>query len=165
MADQRAVEPPSRVVQRASAAPDKPPGGKYASWGAYETSKASWLDKHNKRKAAPKPGGGYLYHCTQASNVPLIVAANGLMPKQAAWGSGADASKDGILSMAITEAGAGSMGGKSAMLRVAWTDLVALGIEFKSVFGTEVRTTQTIPLDVLRRKTKLGNLVTWEPLT
>ena len=153
----------ANIVQRAAPA-SKPPGGKYPSWEAYNESKGKWAKKHADRKNAAKPLGGFLFHCTKEANLTLIIAAGGLAPKQAAWGEGADASKDGILSMSITEKGAGAMGGKSVMLRVAWDDLAALNMEFKTVFGTEVRTMKMIPLAHLRRKTTIDGVTSWAAL-
>ena len=152
---------PTRILQRAQ--DDKPPGKTYASWEDYHKKRAAWLIKHNARVNAVRPAGGYLYHCTQAINLPPI-ARDGLMPKKPEWGT-PDASKDGILSMATAIGGAGAMGGKSVMLRASWDELAALGIRFKIVKGTEVRTTSPIPAANLRKRKVVDGVPTWVPLS
>ena len=119
---------------------------KYASPEAYEESKKKWAQKHLLKPVADLKLVPYLYHSTQKVNLASI-KLNGLLPKQPEWG-GADASKDGYLSMATTRAGAGAMGGKSVLFRMAVKPDMSPW-DFRGYSATEVRTTSKIePTDL-----------------
>ncbi|MFA8434995.1 MAG: hypothetical protein ACEPOZ_10810 [Marinifilaceae bacterium] len=106
----------------------------------------------DKKIADPKnfkpSTGDTVYHTTDVANQAAI-EANGLSPKQIDWG-GPDSSKDGVLSFAKTETGAGAMGGKSLRLKVTLKpEHVADNIDWWSMGPTELRTTQTfVPADI-----------------
>lgn len=96
--------------------------------------------------------GTELFHATPATNRDII-AASGLLPRNPAWSQfkSPDASKDGFLSMATTERGAGAMGGTQIMLKIPAARASALGMRFRQMIGsTEVRTTSAIPASELK---------------
>jgi hypothetical protein len=149
------------AVQRAAEVkrPAKPPGKTYASWEDYDAKKEKWLGKHQGQAAANFAAVPYLYHATRA-DLRATIERTGLQPRDPRWTGTYDASKDGFLSMATTEAGAGAMGGKQIMLRISTARVAALGLDFRTVSATEVRTTSAIPANELEIKGATG----WGPL-
>jgi hypothetical protein len=124
-------------------------------WAAYQKSAVKWYTVFASKEKANFAGVNYLYHATGADNVGAI-QKGGLCPRDPSWKTYKktekvprfDASKDGYLSMAITTAGAGAMGGKSVLLRMA----VGADInqwDFRVYSATEVRTLMAIPADRL----------------
>jgi hypothetical protein len=134
----------------------KPPGKTYASWEDYDKSVAKWRETYKKMEPMPLGSSGYLYHATQSKNLASI-AKNGLQPRDPRWNNTYDASKDGVLSMATTESGAGAMGGNAVLLRVAKTNV--LNLEFRLASATEVRTFSTIAPAYLEKKDDKGTWV------
>lgn len=139
--------------------PAKPPGKTYASWEDYDAKKAKWLAKHEGQAQANFAAVPYLYHATRA-DLRATLERTGLQPRDPRWTGTYDASKDGFLSMATTESGAGAMGGRQIMLRISTARVAALGLDFRTVSATEVRTTSAIPANELEIKGAAG----WGPL-
>lgn len=138
----------------------KPPGKTYASWDAYHAKVTEWHGKiGDAKKAFNLSSVPYLYHATTSDAIDKI-SANGLLPRNPEWSGVYDASKDGVLSMAVSLAGAGAMGGKTVYLRVATADLA--GLDFFVASGTEVRTFSAISPDVLYYRDASKN---WVKLT
>ena len=123
------------------------------------------LAKHANRRVFPTPAGTLLYHATRTSSLDAIRTGGGLVPLAGrshpcagALSADWDASKAGLVSMSTTVAGAGAMGGTSTLLRTTSTGVG--GPVWRSVYGTEVRTTSTIPASDLEMKVGAA----WVPL-
>lgn len=139
------------------------------AWKLYqERALKNWV-KHTTRELAALKLGDYLYHATPAKNLNII-RQSGLLPRNPEWRPynkkekipRFDSSKDGYLSMATTQAGAGAMGGISVLLRMEVQDDIGVWDFRQIAASTEVRTVIGIPPEKLEYSEDGGK--TWQNL-
>jgi hypothetical protein len=126
-------------------------------WAAYQERVIYWYANFASKEKPVLKKGNYLYHATAAKNIGAITSG-GLCPRDPSWKTydkkekvpRFDASKDGYLSMSTTVAGAGSMDGKSILLRMEIEDDIAK-YDFRKFSTTEVRTLTSIPAGKLTK--------------
>lgn len=140
-----------------------------SAWNHYQQRVVANRKKHSEREPALLVKGKFLYHATDTIAFPFI-KNDGLRPRDPTWKKydkknkipRFDASKDGFLSMATTQSGAGAMGGSTVLLRMLIGNDISHWDFRKTGGATEVRTTITVPPDKLEYSNDHGT--SWQSL-